>query len=59
MQQHQANTAIDKNHTSSAQKRAKTILAEDRKTPKGRSDQNVCDQIEGGYGVKLSRHTLK
>ena len=58
MQKHQAITAIEKNHASVAHKRATKILAEERKKPKGRSVQNVCDQIEGEYGVKLSRHTL-
>ena len=58
MQQHRANTEIDKNHASAAHKRATHILAEESNKPKGRSSQNVCDQIEGEYGVKLSRHTL-
>ena len=58
MQHHRANIAIDKKHASAAHKRATTILSEERKKPKWRSSQNVCDQIEGEYGVKLSRHTL-
>ena len=58
IQKNQANTSIKKNHASAAHKRATTILAEDRKKPKERSAQNVCDQIEGGYGVKIARHTL-
>ena len=58
MQQHRANAAIDKKCASDAHKRATTILDEEIKKPKGRSAQNLCDQIEGGYGVKLSRHTL-
>ena len=58
MQQHRANIEIDKNHASAAQKRATTILDEERKNPKGRSEINVCDQIEGEYGVKLYCHTL-
>ena len=36
----------------------KKILSEERKKSKGRSAQNVCDKIEGEYGVKLSCHTL-
>ena len=58
MQQHWANTAIDKENASTAHKRGKTIIDEERKKPKGRSSQNVCDEIEGEYGVKLYRHTL-
>ena len=58
MQQHRVNTAIEKKHASASHKRTTTILAEERKKPKGRSAQNVCDQIEREYGVKLSRHTL-
>ena len=37
---------------------AAAILSEERNNPKGSSAQNVCDQIEGEYGVKLARHTL-
>ena len=58
MQQHRASTEIDKKHASAAHKRATTILDEERKKPKGRSVQIVCDQIEGKYGVKLSCHTI-
>ena len=47
MYQQQANKGIHKNHTSAAHKQATTTLAEERKKPKGRSAQNVCDQIEG------------
>ena len=58
MQQHRANTEIDKNNASATNKWATTILSEERKKRKGRFSQNVCDQIEGGYGVKLSRRNL-
>ena len=45
---------MDKNHSSAAHRLETTIHFEERKDNKGRSAQNVCDQIEGEYGVKIS-----
>ena len=58
MQKNRSNTAIEKKHASTSNERATTILSEDRNKLKGKSDQNVCDKIEGEYGVKISCHTL-
>ena len=57
-QKHRANTAIDKKHASDSHNRATTIIDEERKKPKGRSAQNVCNHIEREYGVKFCCHTL-